>query len=176
MPSNLKELVEGILSDLKQKCQPMAHKAHFPPMEPDTCIVNWYSTSGSLGVHQDLDESDSQIILNVFFFVTWWIDYIIDLVRFVVGDGLCVPRSRALPPEFQWSQYPWDLRRAFFTIRTIRTSQRIPMAVMAVMPFHLVAPCCARVISSSLAKRRDVWGMASPKFSPGPARRSWWRS
>ena len=68
MPSNLKELVEGILSDLKQKCQPMAHKAHFPPMEPDTCIVNWYSTSGSLGVHQDLDESDSQIILNVFFF------------------------------------------------------------------------------------------------------------
>lgn len=52
MPSNLKELVEGILSDLKQKCQPMAHKAHFPPMEPDTCIVNWYSTSGSLGVHR----------------------------------------------------------------------------------------------------------------------------
>lgn len=65
MPSNLKELVEGILSDLKQKCQPMAHKAHFPPMEPDTCIVNWYSTSGSLGVHQDLDESEQSIAAGI---------------------------------------------------------------------------------------------------------------
>lgn len=55
MPSNLKNLAKGILSDLQQKCG----QALFPMMEPDTCIVNYYDTTGSLGLHQDLDESDT---------------------------------------------------------------------------------------------------------------------
>ncbi len=55
MPSNLKNLTKGILADLQQKCG----QTIFPMMEPDTCIVNYYDTTGSLGLHQDLDESDT---------------------------------------------------------------------------------------------------------------------
>ena len=31
----------------------------FPDLQPDTCIVNHYTSEGSLGLHADLDESES---------------------------------------------------------------------------------------------------------------------
>ncbi|CAK9024931.1 unnamed protein product, partial [Durusdinium trenchii] len=61
LPSNLSELAQGILSDLDQKCGEVI----FPKMEPDTCIVNHYSASGSLGLHQDSDESEASISAGI---------------------------------------------------------------------------------------------------------------
>lgn len=34
-------------------------------MHPDTCIVNWYTTSSRMGLHQDKDESSASLELGV---------------------------------------------------------------------------------------------------------------
>lgn len=56
LPSNLVELSQGVLSDLEQKSG-----RSFPKMRPDTCIANLYNESGSLGLHEDCDESKASI-------------------------------------------------------------------------------------------------------------------
>ncbi|WVZ52322.1 hypothetical protein U9M48_003394 [Paspalum notatum var. saurae] len=33
----------------------------FPQINPDVCIVNYYTNSGKLGLHQDKDESESSL-------------------------------------------------------------------------------------------------------------------
>ena len=57
MPTHLQELASGIQHDLNQKCK----EEMFPHMQPEACIVNHYSTEGSLGLHQDLDESEASL-------------------------------------------------------------------------------------------------------------------
>lgn len=57
MPGAFAALVPGILADLAQKCG----QHLVPAMRPDICVVNSYSASGSLGLHQDTDESAESI-------------------------------------------------------------------------------------------------------------------
>ncbi|WVZ98718.1 hypothetical protein U9M48_044118 [Paspalum notatum var. saurae] len=35
--------------------------SEFPQINPDICIVNYYTNSGKLGLHQDKDESESSL-------------------------------------------------------------------------------------------------------------------
>ncbi|WVZ80322.1 LOW QUALITY PROTEIN: hypothetical protein U9M48_027808, partial [Paspalum notatum var. saurae] len=35
--------------------------SEFPRINPDVCIVNYYTNSGKLGLHQDKDESESSL-------------------------------------------------------------------------------------------------------------------
>ena len=57
LPTDLLNLANGIQHDLNQKC----NEQMFPQMRPEACIVNHYTTEGSLGLHQDLDESASSL-------------------------------------------------------------------------------------------------------------------
>ena len=57
LPEDLMDLAAGIQHDLNQKRQ----EKMFPEMLPEACIVNHYTAEGSLGLHQDLDESSSSL-------------------------------------------------------------------------------------------------------------------
>ncbi|GJT79251.1 oxoglutarate/iron-dependent dioxygenase, partial [Tanacetum coccineum] len=55
VPDQLISLVESSIQDSQ------AHDDEIPSMYPDICIVNFYTTTGRLGLHQDRDESQSSL-------------------------------------------------------------------------------------------------------------------
>ncbi|KAK6911825.1 Alpha-ketoglutarate-dependent dioxygenase AlkB-like [Dillenia turbinata] len=63
IPELFFQLVEGAIQDslvlLAEKFKKKGDS--FPSMSPDICIVNFYTTSGRLGLHQDKDESEESL-------------------------------------------------------------------------------------------------------------------
>ncbi|WVZ92831.1 hypothetical protein U9M48_038869 [Paspalum notatum var. saurae] len=56
--------------------------SEFPQIDPDLCIVNYYTNSGKLGLHQDKDESKSSINQGLPFISI----SISDTAKFMFGD------------------------------------------------------------------------------------------
>lgn len=66
IPDEFCQLVKGAIQEshaLIEKDLIIAGKAEevLPRMVPDICIVNFYTTSGRLGLHQDKDESEESL-------------------------------------------------------------------------------------------------------------------
>ncbi|GJR01322.1 oxoglutarate/iron-dependent dioxygenase [Tanacetum coccineum] len=55
VPDQLISLVESSIQDSQ------AHDDKIPSMYPDICIINFYTTTGRLGLHQDRDESQNSL-------------------------------------------------------------------------------------------------------------------
>lgn len=55
VPDQLISLVESSIQDSQ------AHDDKIPSMYPEICIVNFYTTTGRLGLHQDRDESQNSL-------------------------------------------------------------------------------------------------------------------
>ncbi|XP_077236635.1 DNA N(6)-methyladenine demethylase ALKBH1C-like [Tasmannia lanceolata] len=53
--------IEDMLSKMALQETSNSMKDMIPKMSPDICIVNFYTTSGKLGLHQDKDESEKSI-------------------------------------------------------------------------------------------------------------------
>lgn len=53
----VKEAIQKCHRFLESDCNVMDPSKHLPLMSPDICIINFYSSSGKLGLHQDKDES-----------------------------------------------------------------------------------------------------------------------
>nr|XP_043622747.1 alpha-ketoglutarate-dependent dioxygenase AlkB-like [Erigeron canadensis] len=58
LPDTLVSLVE---TSLQESCALTKSKDEIPLMSPDVCIVNFYTTTGRLGLHQDKDESPDSL-------------------------------------------------------------------------------------------------------------------
>ncbi|KAK9127302.1 hypothetical protein Syun_016099 [Stephania yunnanensis] len=72
-------LVEKAIQDshalIKKKCKVNNPENILPGMQPDLCIVNFYSETGKLGLHQDRDESRESL------------DQGLPVVSFSIGDS-----------------------------------------------------------------------------------------
>ncbi|CAA0821171.1 2-oxoglutarate-dependent dioxygenase family protein [Striga hermonthica] len=65
IPDDLLKLVQGALQECHShlESQPKVRKERniIPSMSPNICIVNFYTKSGKLGLHQDKDESEESL-------------------------------------------------------------------------------------------------------------------
>ncbi|PNT73912.1 hypothetical protein BRADI_1g04030v3 [Brachypodium distachyon] len=65
IPEKFKELVQGAIGAshefLKGRKGTSNPSVELPPMSPDICIVNFYTSRGRLGLHQDKDESQDSL-------------------------------------------------------------------------------------------------------------------
>ncbi|XP_047166044.1 alpha-ketoglutarate-dependent dioxygenase abh1-like [Vigna umbellata] len=65
IPNNFSELVTRAIQEAqsltKKKYRACNEKEVLPSMTPDICIVNFYTNSGKLGLHQDRDESKESL-------------------------------------------------------------------------------------------------------------------
>ncbi|KAM7526573.1 hypothetical protein LguiA_016475 [Lonicera macranthoides] len=65
IPDELAFLVKKALEDsnslIKKRFGPISVENTIPSMTPDICIVNFYTTNGRLGLHQDCDESEGSL-------------------------------------------------------------------------------------------------------------------
>lgn len=64
-PSDFHPLVERAIKDsralIEINCKSTAAEDILPPLSPNICVVNFYSESGRLGLHQDKDESPESL-------------------------------------------------------------------------------------------------------------------
>ncbi|KAL6137391.1 hypothetical protein ACLB2K_062683 [Fragaria x ananassa] len=65
IPGVFFQLVENALKEshslIKKTTKACKSEDILPPMTPDICLVNFYSSTGRLGLHQDRDESDQSL-------------------------------------------------------------------------------------------------------------------
>ncbi|KAL6972624.1 hypothetical protein U1Q18_026799 [Sarracenia purpurea var. burkii] len=65
IPGEFCELVKGAIQDshcfLREQCTMPSVEHVLPSMSPNICIVNFYTKSGRLGLHQDKDESPESL-------------------------------------------------------------------------------------------------------------------
>ncbi|GFP99512.1 alpha-ketoglutarate-dependent dioxygenase alkb [Phtheirospermum japonicum] len=61
IPFEFQQMVKGAIQECHSYLESQSKKGHvrdiLPSMSPDLCIVNFYSKTGKLGLHQDKDES-----------------------------------------------------------------------------------------------------------------------
>ncbi|KAK6129481.1 hypothetical protein DH2020_036794 [Rehmannia glutinosa] len=66
IPHEFASLVSRVLNDshalIKREMKTINVEDILPPMSPDVCIVNFYTTTGRLGLHQDRDESKESLL------------------------------------------------------------------------------------------------------------------
>uniref|UniRef100_A0A0E0GVK0 Fe2OG dioxygenase domain-containing protein n=1 Tax=Oryza nivara TaxID=4536 RepID=A0A0E0GVK0_ORYNI len=53
----VKDAIQASNEFLRQKARPANDVEELPPLSPDICLVNFYTSSGKLGLHQDKDET-----------------------------------------------------------------------------------------------------------------------
>ncbi|KAK9058859.1 hypothetical protein SSX86_023703 [Deinandra increscens subsp. villosa] len=65
IPEKFLEMVKKAIKDSNEfilgNASSSDERKAFPPMSPDLCIINFYSKSGKLGLHQDKDESETSL-------------------------------------------------------------------------------------------------------------------
>ncbi|XP_034210030.1 uncharacterized protein LOC117623233 isoform X2 [Prunus dulcis] len=65
IPVEFFQLVEGVIKEshslIRKDSKVSNSEDIFPRMSPDICLVNFYSSSGRLGLHQDRDESEQSL-------------------------------------------------------------------------------------------------------------------
>ncbi|KAL0928906.1 hypothetical protein M5K25_000837 [Dendrobium thyrsiflorum] len=62
IPEELRKLVDRALNTSHKFLRELAENVEeIPNMSPDICVVNFYSNSGRLGLHQDRDESEESL-------------------------------------------------------------------------------------------------------------------